>query len=97
VSLEISLLTPLKRLHDWRKWEPGYGAVLLHGDKGGLLLPQVAHENNWNRDQFLPNLALKAGLPPNGFRDARARLYVFRAQTFAEPDTAAFSDRQPDR
>lgn len=89
VSLEISLLTPLKRLHDWRKWEPGYGAVLLRGDKGGLLLPQVAEENKWNREQFLQNLALKAGLPANAFRDSQTRLYVFRAHVFAEPENGA--------
>lgn len=89
VHLEISLLTPLKRLHDWRGWEPGYGAVLVRGDAGGLLLPQVAEENKWSRDEFLRNLSLKAGLPPDAYRDSKARLYVFRAQIFAEAEASA--------
>lgn len=85
VTLELSLLTPLKRLADWRAWKPGMGAVLAMDSRGGLLLPQIAFENNWGRDEFLRNLALKAGLPPESYRSPRANLYVFEAQVFAEP------------
>lgn len=86
VTLEVSLLTPLKRLADWRAWKPGMGAALTMNDRGGLLLPQIAFENNWGRDEFLGNLARKAGLPPESYRKPQARLYVFEAQVFAEPE-----------
>lgn len=85
VTLELSLLTPLKRLADWRSWKPGMGAVLTMNEHGGLLLPQIAFENNWGRDEFLRNLALKAGLPADSYRNPKASLYVFEAQVFAEP------------
>lgn len=93
VTLELSLLTPLRRLPDWRAWQPGMGAVLMvkdkdGQDKGGLLLPQIAAENGWGRDEFLGNLSLKAGVPPDSFKRRDARLYVFEAQVFAEAAAA---------
>ncbi len=84
VSLEISLLTPLRRLYRWQAWQPGQGAVLMFGENGGLLLPQVATEMGWNREQFLEGLSRKAGLSPNAYRNPQARLYVFEAQVFGE-------------
>lgn len=84
VTLEVSLLTPLKRLPDWRAFRNGLGAVLMLDERGGLLLPQVAREMGWNARQFLEGLSQKAGLPPQAYRDPKARLYVFRAQVFGE-------------
>lgn len=84
VSLEVSLLTPLKRLMNWRDWRPGLGAVLTLGEAGGLLLPQVAEEMRWGREEFLAGLAQKAGLAPAAYKDRRAKLYVFEAQVFGE-------------
>ena len=85
VNLEISILTPLKKIDTWERFQLGKGAVLLTGDSGATLLPQVAQEMGWTRQQFLENLAQKAGLSPTGYRDRDARLYVFEAQVFAEP------------
>ena len=84
VSLEISLLSPLRLLTRWQSWRPGQGAVLTLGDAGGLLLPQVATEMGWTREQFLEGLSRKAGLAPAAYRDKRAKLYVFEAQVFGE-------------
>ncbi len=84
VSLEISLLTPLRRIYRWQSWRPGQGAVLTLGDAGGLFLPQVATEMGWTREQFFAGLSQKAGLPPDAYRDKRAKLYVFEAQVFGE-------------
>jgi len=84
VTLEISLLTPLKKVGDWRQFRLGKGALLLLEDKSATLLPQVASETGWNREQFLENLARKAGLDGSAYRHPRARIYVFDAQVFAE-------------
>jgi AmmeMemoRadiSam system protein B/AmmeMemoRadiSam system protein A len=84
VSLEVSLLTPIRRLQKWQAWRPGQGALITLGSSGGLLLPQVATEMGWNREQFLEGLAQKAGLAPDAYRDKRAKLYVFEAQVFGE-------------
>ena len=87
VALEISLLTPLRRLPDWRQFRVGQGGMILLSGKSGIILPQIAREMGWNRDQFLENLARKAGLPPEAYRDPRAQLYVYTAQVFGEPGT----------
>ncbi len=85
VALEVSLLTPLKRIRDWRRFRLGQGAVLLLGEKSGLLLPQVAREFGWNQEQFLENLSRKAGLDAKAYRQPNATLYVYGAQVFGEP------------
>lgn len=84
VTLEVSLLTPMKLVRDWRKFRLGQGAVLVLGENQGLLLPQVAREMNWSREQFLEGLSRKAGLEAKAYRDPRARLYVYDAQVFGE-------------
>jgi AmmeMemoRadiSam system protein A len=82
VSIEISVLTPLKRLASWHEFRLGDGAVLMLGENAGTFLPQVASEMHWSRQQFLENLARKAGLPAQAYRDRRAVLYRFQAQVF---------------
>lgn len=97
VTLEISVLTPLKKIADWREFRLGKGALLLLEDKSATLLPQVAAETGWNREQFLENLARKAGLDGSAYRHPRARLYVFDAQVFAEQEEWADGNGQQPR
>jgi len=85
VGLEISILTPLRRLSNWRKFRVGQGGMILLDGKSGIILPQIGREMGWSRDQFLENLSQKAGLPREAYRDPRAQLYVYSAQVFAEP------------
>jgi AmmeMemoRadiSam system protein A len=84
MSIEISVLTPLKRLGSWRDFRLGHGAVIDLDGRSGTLLPQVAGEMHWNREEFLENLSLKAGLPRKAYRDPHATLYVYSAQVFSE-------------
>ncbi|HEC34941.1 MAG TPA: AMMECR1 domain-containing protein, partial [Anaerolineae bacterium] len=49
----------------------------------GLLLPQVPVEQGWDREEFLENLCLKAGLLPDCWRE-EAALYAFTAVVFSE-------------
>jgi hypothetical protein len=48
-----------------------------------VFLPQVPVEQGWNRDQYLENLCLKAGLPTNCM-SANPTLYTFTALVFGE-------------
>ncbi len=50
----------------------------------GLLLPQVATENDMNKLEFLEAICEKAGLPKDKWQDDRARLSVFQVQIFKE-------------
>jgi hypothetical protein len=84
LDVEISVLSPMKRIRDWTVFRLGRdGAFLACDDGRGLLLPQVAHGGAWTPARFLEALSRKAGLRPDAYRDARMRLCVFRAQVFA--------------
>lgn len=82
LEIEISLLTPMKRIRDWKSFRVGRdGACLEYGGLTQLLLPQVA-SHGFTATSFLEALSNKAGLPRGAYRDAKARLSVFRAQVF---------------
>ena len=64
-SLEISVLSPLRKIEDLSEIEVGkHGIYLEKGYYRGVLLPQVATEHGWDRDTFLKQTCIKAGLPP---------------------------------
>jgi uncharacterized protein len=87
ISIEISVLSPLAELFDFNQIEIGkHGLVIESGSRRGLLLPQVATENGWNRQQFLRHTALKAGLPPDSWKQREVRLYSFTVEKFEESD-----------
>jgi AmmeMemoRadiSam system protein B/AmmeMemoRadiSam system protein A len=84
LDIEISVLTPMKRIRDWRSFQIGrHGACLELGARSGLLLPQVAGDGAYTQTGFLEALSRKAGLRPDAYRDPQARLSVFLAQVFA--------------
>jgi len=83
IQVEISVLTPLERVKDPAQIEIGkHGLYLRQGYHSGLLLPQVATENDWDREQFLEWTCRKAGLPPHAWKEPDAELYVFSADVF---------------
>ena len=82
LEYEISVLTPLKPVADPRSVEVGkHGLVISMGERKGLLLPQVPVENGWNRDQFLSQTCLKAGLPSDAWKKG-AKISSFQAIVF---------------
>lgn len=79
-QIEISVLTPLRRIRAAAGFELGrHGALLRLGPMAGLLLPQVARPG-WSSADFLDALNRKAGLPAQAHQDPAARLSVFEAQ-----------------
>lgn len=84
LSIEVSVLTPLEPVAGWEAIEvPRHGVVIRSGGHQAVFLPQVAAEQGWNRHTLLTQLALKAGLPADGWRlDAEFR--VFEAEIFTE-------------
>jgi uncharacterized protein (TIGR00296 family) len=67
-----------------------HGLIVERGYSRGLLLPQVASELGWDRETFLEQACLKAGLPREAWRTG-ARILVFEARIFAERAPAATS------
>jgi uncharacterized protein len=84
LSLEISVLTPLEPCAAASIEVGRHGLTVELGGVKGLLLPQVAAERRWTREQFLDHTCLKAGLPPDAWRRG-ARLQSFEAVVFGEP------------
>ena len=83
--IEISVLSPFKRIRSAEEIEIGrHGLMLRQGMNSGLLLPQVASERNWERDEFLRAVCAKAGLPADTWRGRDAHLSVFSAEVFGE-------------
>ena len=84
VRLEISVLSPLRKIDDPSQIEVGtHGIMLRQGFNSGLLLPQVATEYGWGREEFLENTCYKAGLPPDAWKKG-AEISIFSADVFGE-------------
>jgi MEMO1 family protein len=83
LTYEISVLSPLRHASDISLIRVGlHGLVVRKGDTQGLLLPQVATENKWDRLTFVRETCLKAGLPAEAWRDADTDLFLFTAVVF---------------
>jgi AmmeMemoRadiSam system protein A len=87
INIEISVLSPLTVISDTKEVVIGEtGLYIVSGGASGLLLPQVAVENKWNRAEFLKNLCFKAGLDQTALLDTNTRIYKFTADVFSEKD-----------
>jgi AmmeMemoRadiSam system protein A len=87
VEIEISVLSPLEEVRDIDRIEVGkHGLVIEAGMRRGLLLPHVATEYNWSREEFLNHTALKAGLAPESWKDREVQISMFTANTFSESE-----------
>lgn len=83
LEIEISILSPLKRVLDINEIEVGTHGLLIKLDwHSGLLLPQVATDAGWSLIEFLEQTSLKAGLPKSGYKDKHAEIYSFTAVVF---------------
>ena len=93
LDIEVSVLTPMKRIRDYKSFRIGRdGAYIECKGRSGLLLPQVASPDICTESRFLASLCRKAGLGPEAYLDPEARLSVFRAQVFhcrANDETAS--------
>ncbi|MBU0757438.1 MAG: AmmeMemoRadiSam system protein A [Nanoarchaeota archaeon] len=88
IDIEISVLTKPTRIHvkradDYLK-EINVGQDGLIINNAGLLLPQVATEQDWTAGQFLNAICQKAGMPFDAWRDLENHLYKFQAIIFNE-------------
>ena len=85
IRIEISALTPLKRIKDVEEIKVGtHGIYIVKGFDRGVLLPQVATEHKWDRTTFLEQTCWKAGLPQDAWKDKDAEIYIFSAEIFHE-------------
>jgi hypothetical protein len=60
------------------------GLIVESGPYRGLLLPQVATEWGWNKEEFLSNTCMKAGLASDCWLKTDVKIYKFASQIFGE-------------
>jgi AmmeMemoRadiSam system protein A/AmmeMemoRadiSam system protein B len=86
IHIEISFLTPFKPVARPQEIIVGrHGLLIDAAGQRGVLLPQVAYERGWQREEFLAQVCHKAGLAPDAWKRPEARLYSFEAEVFGEP------------
>ncbi len=87
MELEISVLDAPVKVEKIDEIEVGvHGLILETRTHRGLLLPSVPTEYGWDREQFLNHTALKAGLPPDAWKNKNVTLFRFKAEKFSESD-----------
>jgi AmmeMemoRadiSam system protein A len=87
LAIEVSVLTPAEEVVDLERIQVGrHGLIVSHNGCRGLLLPQVATEYGWSREQFLIQTCRKAGLARDAWQRG-AKIYCFEAEVFGELDT----------
>jgi AmmeMemoRadiSam system protein A len=87
LSIEISVLSPIREINDPTTVKVGRdGLIMSRGGKRGLLLPQVPLEWGWNREKFLNQTCLKAGLPKDAWKSPDTKIEVFTANVFSEKE-----------
>ena len=86
IDIEISVLTPLKKIESIDEIEMGrHGIYIKKGFASGTFLPQVAIETGWTKEEFLGYCARnKAGIGWDGWKDAD--IFTYEAFVFAEKD-----------
>lgn len=93
IDIEISVLTVPKEIkvnhadEYKKKIKIGEDGLIIKGGFGsGLLLPQVATENNFNAERFLNCLCQKAGMGFNSWKDLDNKISKFQADIFGEKE-----------
>ena len=86
IDLEISVLTPLKKIESIDEIEMGrHGIYIKKGFSSGTFLPQVAIETGWTKEEFLGYCARnKARIGWDGWKDAD--IFTYEAFVFGEKD-----------
>lgn len=82
MELEISVLSPLKKIHSADEIQLGKHGIYIKKDiYSGTFLPQVAKKTGWNTEEFLGHCSRdKANLGWEGWKNAE--LYVYEAFVF---------------
>ena len=84
IQIEISALTVPTPVASASQIRIGTdGMVLKKEGRSAVFLPQVAPEQGWDLATTLENLSLKAGLPPDAWKEG-ASFLVFQADVFGE-------------
>lgn len=84
IDIEISVLSPLKKINDVTEIELGlHGILIENGRRSGVFLPQVATETQWSLEEYLGHCSRdKAGMDWFGWKNSD--IFIFTATVFGE-------------
>ena len=83
LEIEISVLSAFENIDAAGIVVGMHGLLIRRGNERGVLLPQVAREYGWTAERFLNETCVKAGLPPNCWRDPGTEILGFTADVFS--------------
>jgi AmmeMemoRadiSam system protein A len=83
LKISLSVLSPLFPIQPDQVEVGTHGLLVNFSGRRGLLLPQVPTEHNWDRQTFLEQTCIKAGLPADSWKHG-AKLEAFTAEIFGE-------------
>jgi len=87
IDIEISVLSPMQKIDDINEIKVGVHGIMVRREMySGLLLPQVAIQYGWEREEFLSHTCQKAGLPSNCWKLNDIEIEVFSAIVFNEQE-----------
>lgn len=86
LDIEISVLSPLHKTDDPLSLRLGINGIYIKkGIAAGCLLPQVATETGWTKEEFLSYCCEhKAGLTSNAWKSSETQVYLFTADVFGD-------------
>lgn len=85
VKIEISVLSNVEKVNDFNLIEIGvHGVYLDKSWQSAIILPHVAKENQWSKEELLEKACQRAGLHPHAWKDSDVNVYLFTSQTFSE-------------
>lgn len=90
IIIEVSILSQPELIKTPPKEYPKeivigkHGLIAEHGFNRGLLLPQVAFDENWSEEDFLSHTCMKARLLPDAWLQVETKIYRFAGIVFAE-------------
>jgi len=83
--IEISVMSPLVKVASLSEVVVGRDGLMIRAvGRSGVFLPQVPVEWRWNKQQYLEELGVKAGLGRDGYKRKDAEFWRFTAQVFKE-------------
>lgn len=90
LEYEVSVLSPLEHVSDVKQIHVGQDGLLMkNGLNEGLLLPQVAVDQRWDRTTFLEETCRKAGMNPDCWKDDNTDIFRFTAVVFGDHKPAS--------
>jgi len=86
IDVDVSVLSKLMRTTNPLSLRVGvHGIFIRREKKNGCFLPQVAAEQRWGASEFLSRCCqMKAGLPPDSWKDPGTEVFLFTAKVLKE-------------